>query len=111
MENKKLKQPCNQCPYRKDSTKGWLGEASYDPESFLQQLHLPTPHPCHVRVDWNGATKNDIECAPHCIGELQFMNNSLKLSRYPEFIELQKEVGKNDELFKWESEFIRHHKK
>lgn len=103
-----MKKPCKQCPYRKTSAPGYLGESSHDPQRFLQQLDLPTSHPCHNTVDWD---EEDYNKAKVCIGALQFMNNSAKLSRNPELKTLQSSLGKNDELFNWSSEFIKHHSK
>lgn len=102
--------PCNQCPYRRESLPGYLGDANYQPEVFLQQLDCRDMHPCHMAVDWNDYTEEDLLKAKKCTGALQFMNNSLRIHRNREIAELQKTVGKNENVFQWKSEFINHHK-
>lgn len=107
-----LKKPCKECPFKRDSIPGWLGESSGDPEDFLEQLEHPTPIPCHLSVDWD-LKGVELECeirlAPACCGALQFMNNSCKLSKFKRIQDLQDEVGKNKNVFMWSKEFIEHH--
>ncbi len=106
-----MKKPCSECPYRKNSIKGWLGESSGDPMDFLAQLQNPDLHPCHKTIDWEKDDDIEKSDAPKCVGALQFMNNSLQISRYPEIAKLQKTVGKNlDEVMHHKKEFIEHHK-
>jgi hypothetical protein len=103
-----MKKPCKVCPYKRDSLNGWLGDVSGNPQQFLTQLETPMLHPCHATVhDWDN--DEELESRPKCIGALQFMNNSLKLSRYPQIAKAQKEVGKNEEVFTWGHEFISYH--
>jgi len=104
--NKKV---CRECPYRKDSLNGYLGEASFKPEEFLMQLELDTLHPCHLSVDWD--VNESLDNKPICRGAIHFMNNSFKLSKNPKIVQLQKEIGKSDEIFLHKGEFIQHHKK
>lgn len=106
-----VKKPCRECPFRKDSWKGYLGDVSGQPEVYLEQLEHSTPIPCHLTVDWESPDYlEEVKQAPACIGALQFMNNSCKLSKFKNIIELQEEAGKNDQIFKWSPEFIKHHK-
>lgn len=105
-----MKNPCKVCPYKRNSFSGCFGDASGDPEEFLQQLELPQVHPCHsVIKDWDD--EKQVENARCCTGALQFMNNSLKTSRYKAIAEAQKEVGKNSEVFNWKHEFVAYHSK
>jgi len=111
MKKNACKKLCKECPFKKDSMKGYLGEASGDPESFLQSMEYD-PIPCHLQVDWENDTDEEIEnkCFSHpCIGSLQFMNNSCKLPFSKEYRALQDSVDKNPEVFNWRAEFIRHH--
>src|SRR5690606_18087592 len=101
-----MKKPCKQCPYLKNSIKGYLGESSGKPQEFLQQLESPTVHPCHMTVDWE---EDDYSKSTTCVGALQFMNNSCKKSKYPNVIDEQNEVGKNDEVLSFNHNFINHH--
>jgi hypothetical protein len=47
--------------------------------------------------------------APFCVGALQFMNNSIKLSRDKDVQKLQEEAGKNDDVFHWRKDMEEHH--
>lgn len=102
-----MNQPCKECPYKKDSLPGYLGESSYDPERFLQQLEGQV-HPCHLTVDWEN---NNHDKSQVCIGALQFMNNSCMMSRNKDVVALQKEVGKNENVLSFKHNFIKHHGK
>lgn len=107
-----VKATCKECPFRKDSIKGYLGEASYDPETFLEQLEFRQPIPCHMTVNWQSDNfVNEMRKAPACIGALQFMNNSCKLSRFKKIMDLQDKAGKNNKIFMWSADFIKYHKK
>lgn len=111
MADKCNDKPCNQCPYRKESLPGFLGDANYQPELFLQQLDMKEMHPCHLAIkDWENYTKEELLAANKCTGALQFMNNSLRIHRNPKIAALQKTAGKNEKVFQWKSEFIEHHK-
>ena len=104
-----MKQPCKQCPYRKDSAPGYLGEASGKPEVFLKQLELDNVHPCHIMVDWENGTVEDYVKAPVCTGALQFMNNSCKLHQNQVIQDQQRGAGKNDEVISFPHNFTKHH--
>jgi len=104
-----VKKPCNDCPYRKTAFRGWLGECSGDPKEFLLQLEGPNIHPCHKTVDWEQASDEEIEESPRCIGALQFMNNSMMQSRFPQVRAMQEQAGKNDEIMQFKHNFIKHH--
>lgn len=108
------KKPCGECPYRKNSIEGWLGEDSHNPTRFLQQLEGPMIHPCHKAVDYEQSSEEVDEQsinAPRCAGALQFMNNSLMLSKYKEVAQLQKELGKNPDVMQFKHNFIKHHER
>jgi hypothetical protein len=105
------KKPCKQCPFRKNSAKGWLGGDSGNPEQFLQQLDHPNFYPCHSAINWERENVDEQGMkAPRCAGALQFMNNSMMQSRNSEVRELQKPLGKNDEVMQFKHNFIEYHK-
>lgn len=104
--------PCPECPYRKTSLRGWLGESWSNPQRFLTQLDIPQLHPCHMSVEWDSdeiEDEIDLDDKPICAGAIHFMNNSFKRSRYPEVLVLQEKLGKSDEVFKNTMDFIQHH--
>lgn len=106
----KRKAPCAECPFRRTSTRGWLG--ADDPEHFVQVSAGGSDLPCHMDIDY---TKKDwLEKqepdAPLCVGSLQFQNNWMSLSRLPHVAEAQREVGDNPRVFDNPEEFLIHHK-
>jgi hypothetical protein len=104
-----MRQPCNECPYRKDSAPGYLGSESYNPNAFLTQLELELLHPCHMTVDWEADDESQVLEAPICAGALQFAKNICKmLQPYPE--SLRKELKVDDSIvFGTRHEFVSHH--
>jgi hypothetical protein len=108
-----MEKPCKECPFRRDSMKGYLGNASYQPEDFLSTIeHAPIP--CHMTVDWeedDEETIKDKSWSTPCRGSLRFLNNSLKLPRDPEYANLTRISCKDKNVFQWKHEFIKHHSK
>lgn len=104
-----MKKACVECPFKRNSAPGYLGEVSYQPEVFLQQINGPAM-PCHLSIDWEEKSEAKFDKAKECVGALQFMNNSFKMSRDVQTAKLQKEFGKSDEIFSKTIEFINHHK-
>jgi len=48
-----VKEVCKECPFKRDSLAGYLGEASFDPMAFLgPHLQGGEPLPCHLSIDW-----------------------------------------------------------
>lgn len=86
-----MKNPCKQCPYRKESAPGYLGNLSYKPTEFLKGIEHDV-HECHLTVNYE---ENDYSKANVCIGALQFMNNSAMLSKNNEVATMQKIAGNN----------------
>lgn len=110
------KKPCKECPFRKNSSPGWLGELSYRPDVYINGLEH-TIIPCHMKVDWDEAEERNVivdgEENP-CIGALQFCANSLKYPRGARmegttYNALISSVKPNPDVFKWGGEFIKHH--
>lgn len=97
--------PCNECPFRKLSAPGYLGELNFRPELFLMQLDEGVM-PCHLSIDWE---KKDIDRWTPCIGAMQFMNNHGKISRIEIYAFIQRQCGKNENVFQFRHEFIQHH--
>lgn len=113
---KSCQTPCKECPFRKDSLPGWLGENSHNPQVFIDAMEHNII-PCHMRVDWDEAEQKNLIVEGKdnpCIGALQFSANSLKLPRgaremgsvYHALIDNAKQ---NPEVFKWGADFIKHH--
>lgn len=102
---------CKECPFRKTSPGGYLGDASGDPHAFLNPVyHGPNRLPCHMQVDWEenrgGLTP---EQAPLCRGLVIMMKQGCK---YPENAEVKRAietVEKDPAIFSWPHEFYNHH--
>lgn len=108
-----MNNPCKECPFRRTSAAGYLGEASHEPEVFLNSLEH-TPIPCHMIVDWEQASDDELEDAcwnNTCVGSLQYLKNQAKLPRNPRYDKLVREALKNPDVFTWKIEFINHHSK
>jgi hypothetical protein len=106
----KRKSPCSECPFRRTSTRGWLG--ADNPEHFVEQTLRGADMPCHMDIDysdkeWMTTQEPD---APMCVGALQFQNNWLSLSRNPKVAEAQRQVGNNVNVFDSPEQFMIHHK-
>lgn len=111
------KKPCKQCPFRKTSLAGWLGDHSYRPQIFIDGMEY-TILPCHMKTDWDEAEQRTMivegEKNP-CVGALSFCANSLKIPRGARiegvYKNLMDKAKSNPEVFKWQQDFIEHHSK
>lgn len=99
---------CKECPYKKNSLPGYLGESSWDPESFLTQLDLSTLHPCHFSVNWE---EDDYRKAHVCKGAIQFAKNTAKMLNDPDAEAIRRTLEPNSEFFGRRQDFIDHHSK
>lgn len=104
-----MKNPCKECPFKKASAPGYLGELSHQPDEYIEALEYPTPIPCHMSIDWEPDEEGTVDCtkAKVCAGAMQFMNNSCKRTRYYPLV--QSGYGKNKNVFGTRQEFIKHH--
>jgi len=80
---KARKTPCDDCPFRRDSLPGWVGDST--PEDFIQTTMADVPMPCHKTLDYNDSDwKRDWDTGAAgllCAGALTFFANTCKLSR------------------------------
>ena len=115
---------CRECPFKRDSMPGYLGECSGDPEKFLAsfwggmihdgELSLDGPLPCHLEVDWSGDKfDRTVRSAHTCRGAAQLMRNFCKDSRHPDMSAAINALdGPEKEVcFGTPMEFIEHHKR
>lgn len=103
------KSPCSQCPFRRNSVRGYLG--ADDPEHFLSLTMRDATMPCHMDIDYSDKdwlTTQEPD-APLCVGALQFQNNFMKLARDPEVARGQRAVGESANVFSNPEEFLVHH--
>lgn len=101
---KQNQSPCNECPYRKDSAKGWLGDNSV--ETYAEPITSDIEIPCHK-------TMNSDRLMRYCAGLASVRVNSCKSARYSPIIMKSEENVKNSphraECFNFKHEFEEHH--
>lgn len=110
---KPRKTVCKECPFKRDSCAGYLGEMSYKPEEFLNpHWHGEEPLHCHMMVDWEAEDrKAALERADLCRGLLIFAKNSCKTFKNRELEKCRQDIDKNTvDIFHWYPEFLNHHK-
>lgn len=112
--NYDIKKPCEGCPFRKESAKGWLGD--YTPEQIIEHINQEIPFLCHIHIenttgydgkDWLEKAIESGE-AQHCAGALIFAKKSCKLPRDQKHSAAVKSIQLSDILWP-PHEFIKHH--
>lgn len=100
--------PCNDCPMRRKSMPGWLGEDT--PEGFIQMVHADTMAPCHLTVDYDGNWELQLVQgkASACAGIAIYFSNIAKVSRDPARRRLPPD---HKTVFSSPMEFLAHHNK
>lgn len=91
--------PCNECPFRKDSKKGYFGP--FQPAFYLEMAHGEKGIACHKY-------KHEERYRAACVGALQHANASCKIYANPALNQLQREVGKSSKILDY-MEFKVHH--
>jgi hypothetical protein len=102
--------PCPQCPWRRASAPGWLGDA--DPQQFAAATLAEAPMPCHSAIDYEDPDwrTSQLPRAPLCAGSLVFLANTCKLPRDPEHAAAVAAVAPDrDVVFAHVGEFLEHH--
>ncbi len=107
-----MKRPCSECPFRRLSAPGYLGEASFRPREFLgPHWHGEARLPCHMQVDWTAPdAQKQAQEAPLCKGLLIMAKNACKRLDNAEAAAAKDETEADPDLvFRFESEFHQHH--
>ena len=105
---RKIKQhtkPCNDCPFRRQSLPGWLGDNGL--EDFIILAVSDIKMPCHL-TPGNGAAPN---CELHpeasqCAGRAIFLSNMCKSPRDSSVLKLPAD---RETVFSRPQEFVEHH--
>lgn len=102
------KVPCVECPFRKDSTQGWL--ADYNPKQLHTLVMSEQPFPCHL-THQEEVLFQDAYKLPLCKGALAYMRKNAKSPRNPELNKIVQEIDR-EMLANILStpEFFEHHK-
>ena len=99
----KHKTPCKECPWKKDSLKGFLG--GWTPESYADAVAMNEIPCCHL-VD-HGPQDNK---SAFCVGALATASNScIQPHKTPGAIEAKKKIGKREDCFQWVRDFYEYH--
>lgn len=97
---------CNDCPWRRVATPGWLGP--HDAVEWLEMIHGETPIACHQTIVSNEEGEGDWEheSMRQCRGAAIFRANVAKHPRQPSVA-----LGPADDetVFSTNAEFIAHH--
>ncbi len=109
--------PCKECPFLKTAPAGWLGGCT-DPDAYVRDLEHGEIT-CHMAFN---KSMSELTCdagpdTTPCIGALQMCNNALMFPRAARVKDAAgvvynvhlDQAGKNDDVFKWKHEFIKHH--
>lgn len=86
------KQPCSDCPYRRDAIPGWLGGST--PEEYALLAHGEAMIMCHTKR------------GPQCAGAAIYRANVCKNPRTPDHLRLPEDTVK---VFSSMREFIDYH--
>jgi hypothetical protein len=73
-----VKQPCNDCPWRRNAKPGWLGP--YDADRWLEIAHGEAPIACHKTIPPGGGWAQNTQ---QCRGAAIFRANVCKNPRNP----------------------------
>lgn len=93
--------PCNDCPWRRDSMRGWLGP--FSPEKWLESAHGETPVACHQTIpEGGGWGPRTLQCR----GLASFRCHVAKSPRNKSIV-----TGPKDPtVFATNEEFVEHHR-
>lgn len=97
---KQHRQPCGDCPFRRDSIPGWLGSHD-DPKWWMRVAHGEGRMECHARKAPNDGSW-------HCAGAAIFRANICKVPKDSSILALP---GDTKKVFSWDNEFEAHHNK
>ena len=98
------KEPCNECPFRRNSVPGWLGGASV--EEYIRGAHNEANTPCHVGP---GFRSGDPARMRPCSGMAHFRNAVCKTPRSGPAADAVMAVGTSPDVFSSDAEFRAHH--
>lgn len=75
--------PCNDCPWRTNATKGWLGP--YDADEWVMLAHSDEPIACHQTIPGNVDIGDwETDGMKQCRGAASYRANVCKSPRDPQ---------------------------
>lgn len=102
------KNPCNDCPWRRNSIRGWLGPTSA--EDWVRLAHTDAQIACHQTIP-EGSDDNDpvFEDMTTCAGATIFRANVCKSPRTTRGLPEYQLPADRERVFSWNDEFLAHH--
>lgn len=101
MNQPPTKQPCDECPWRRASTPGFVGPHSA--HEWREAIHSDAPIACHKTITAEGETTTYTH---QCAGAAIYRSNVHKLPRDPDVVTLPPD---RERVFSRDSEFLEHH--
>lgn len=113
-----LKKPCADCPWRRNSRPGWLGQSTA--KEFVYRADRQSPMECHKTVDYSDPNwKESIDAADEvsfCRGAAEYLANTYSRPRNPEWCAAVDRAAQEKptrdgypNIFAWTDEFLAHH--
>lgn len=103
-----MSKPCADCPFRKDSIRGWL--ADYTPMELHQIVMNELPFPCHMAMQEEDVPWEEAEDEIICAGSLRYMKKNAKKPRRKGLAELVNKLTPADcDNILSGTEFLDHH--
>ena len=102
--------PCAQCPWRKTSTRGYLG-ADNPKHFYFTSITAEREMPCHEQIDYGDEIwqLTQLPDADLCAGYLIYFRNHMKMPRNPALALATLAVKNSAAVFSWPHEFLAHH--
>lgn len=101
--------PCAECPFKRRSLQGWLGNST--PLEFIRTTMAEHEMPCHMQVDYEQEDwREQQEEVSLCAGSLILFRNFYKRPRDGKLAEAVERVRRNTQLvFTTPWQFLKHH--
>lgn len=105
------KKLCDECPFSRNSAKGWI--ASYSIDDFMEFMRYDLPFPCHMLVEHDMTAEEAAQSVIDgkmklCRGYVESMRKSAKIPRDPELAAIVASVNPSDDVMSI-FEFAKHH--
>jgi len=93
-----IKSPCKNCPFRKDTLKGWLGS------DRMTEILESDSFVCHK------TTKSELKYRKQCAGFMILKDTESAAVRYAELLEIDLGLKGKELIFENKKDCINHHK-
>ena len=108
---KLCKKPCEECPFRRTSMKGYVGDYQSVDDFYTAHVQADTPNPCHMTMDYSEHPdwREKFNAGEHgklCKGQAVFYANMCKIDRYGIIPRVRKSIKA---IFQWPHEFFEYH--